>query len=306
MGLIILKQILNKWISILVIFCLCFSFVSPAFAETQFISNGNYTATQIAEIVSVETIPLEELTLSNSTLEVTENGGYYSTLSEISFDEEAATILSSNNTLSSKSTTGYVTFGFSSCTDKTVTVSVLNIATESVTLQDLKLTVSGNAYNGPYATRYIIGTKICPVGLTKFTVSTRQITCKEGLELDGKVALSEGMFEVVEPGKNHRVLNDTVLNDWNRGSFSTLEESLNYHFYEHGNDPYIQPIETILDYCKSARNFLNTCKSQNVAGSVPENGTTPGVYKYRIGKVYITAAGTKTLISGPIYSYGGK
>ena len=34
MGLIILKQILNKWVSILVIFCLCFSFVSPVFAET--------------------------------------------------------------------------------------------------------------------------------------------------------------------------------------------------------------------------------------------------------------------------------
>jgi len=108
----------------------------------------------------------------------------------------------------------------------------------------------------------------------------------------------------MKPAENHRSLTKMVLNQWDRGTFPTVEESLNYHFYTHQADSYIQPITTIVDYCKSAQNFLNNCIEQDVPGNYDPH-RDPDVYKYKIGKVYIIAKGTLEKASGPIYSYGG-
>lgn len=297
----ILNHLSKKLISLFLIFFMCITFTIPAFAETDILLNPEISTNEIvqdAEIISIETIPLDNL----DSLETTSYNDIndFTRLSEKSFDDEIPNLLQSTT----RGITGLVTVGFSSCDDKTITISLLNASTSSVRTTQFKLTVSGNAFNGPYAVTHNIGKTTWPIGLTKVTIKSNQITCSEKLSLTGQVAPSEGMFEIMKPADNHRSLTQRVLDQWNRGTFSTVEESLNYHFYHHQNDTYIQPITTIVDYCKSAYNFLNTCISEKIPGNYDAH-RDPGVYKYKIGKVYIIAKGTLEKASGPIYSYGG-
>ncbi len=133
---------------------------------------------------------------------------------------------------------------------------------------------------------------------------SNQITCSEKLSLTGQVAPSEGMFEIMKPADNHRSLTQRVLDQWNRGTFSTVEESLNYHFYHHQNDTYIQPITTIVDYCKSALQFSKYLHMKKFQATMML--TAIQVYtNIKLEKYTSLQKGLLKKASGPIYSYGG-
>lgn len=296
-----MKKRFKKMIATVLTAAMALSVTVPAFAETEIFPNPEISVNesiQDAEIISIETIPLDNLDSFDATSY--NNINEFTGLSEKSFHDEIPNLLQSTT----RGIASLVTAGFSSCTDETITISLLNISTSSVRTSQFKLTVSGDAYTGPYSVTYNIAKNTWPIGLTNVTIRSNQITCSERLSLTGHVASSEGMFEIMEPADNHRTLTQRTLNQWDRGTFSTVENSLNYHFYHHQADTYIQPINTIVDYCQSAEAFLNTCIKQNIPGSYDPH-RDPGVYKYVNGKVYVIAKGTLQKASGPIYSYGG-
>ena len=79
--------------------------------------------------------------------------------------------------------------------------------------------------------------------------------------------------------------------EWNKGSFDTPEESLEYHYKEHGNEVGANSIE---QYIRKAENFMRNLKG---AKKHEVDGFVDGVIRYIKNGKYIDLAPDKSVIS---------
>jgi len=95
-----------------------------------------------------------------------------------------------------------------------------------------------------------------------------------------------------------RAIPSTLLNKWGAGSFSTIADSVNYHFATHAGRMGIKDIVSYINAADSMRlQFTSTSQGTHVQGA------TPNVYRYRANGLFVDVAGTNPK-TGILISFG--
>jgi len=108
------------------------------------------------------------------------------------------------------------------------------------------------------------------------------------------------VFRESEFGKGsspgHREIPSNLSSSWHRGSFSTVYDSINYHFNKHKAGV---GSTNICAYVRSAQGFKSNLSG---AKTSPVTGSTPNVTRYKKNGKFIDICGTQN--TGTIISYG--
>lgn len=88
-------------------------------------------------------------------------------------------------------------------------------------------------------------------------------------------------------------ISDKSKENWGKGTFDSVEDSLNYHFNEHGEEV---GAKNINQYVKKAEGFRQNLRGANK--SYPDNGTAGAVRYSKNGKYIIIGPDGKILSFG--------
>lgn len=91
---------------------------------------------------------------------------------------------------------------------------------------------------------------------------------------------------------------DGIANLWDRGSFDSSGESLQWHFEKHGREVRAGNVE---DYARKAEDFYKTVRKDRWGSGSPVPGETPNVRRFTRGDRYMdlyqTSSGSRLIIS---------
>lgn len=172
-------------------------------------------------------------------------------------------------------------------TATSITVIYKNRGIDAIDFVKSTVTIGNNKKN-------ISIVKLKP-GTTRKTVYINMKKCKENISVytiarEGKSSLGTSNTT------GSREIPSNLLNQWHKGSFFTVEASLNYHFKEHGKQV---KKSDIVSYVESAIQFRYNLRGATKS-KVP--GKTPNVTRWRKNGRYIDLYGSKN--TGKIISYG--
>lgn len=105
--------------------------------------------------------------------------------------------------------------------------------------------------------------------------------------------LAQAIVDGSKGGSNSYNISDESKEKWGKGTFDSTEDSLKYHFKEHGEEVGAKDID---QYVRKAEGFSQNLKGANK--SYPDNGT-PGATRYTKNGKYIIIGP-----DGKILSYG--
>lgn len=86
-----------------------------------------------------------------------------------------------------------------------------------------------------------------------FALAFPQMKCSEELEISYDI-YTEGELFVSDKQLRKRGLPKELLDSWNKGTFETVEDSINYHFAKHGSEV---EASNIVDYAEKASSYRN-------------------------------------------------
>ena len=107
---------------------------------------------------------------------------------------------------------------------------------------------------------------------------------------DGVVTTVQGIYGFVNDQKRYQESKEDTGN-WGRGTFDSVEESLQYHFEKHGEEVGAKDIE---QYIRKAENFQKSLKG---AKKTPSENGTPGSVRYTKNGKYIIIGPNKEILS---------
>lgn len=119
-----------------------------------------------------------------------------------------------------------------------------------------------------------------------FSLSFPQMKCYEELEISYEI-YTEGELFVSERQLRKRSLPKKLVELWNKGTFETVEDSINYHFAKHGGEV---DASNIVDYAEKASSYRNQIKKdreeQDALGfekiyTVKKSGGNIAAHKYK-------------------------
>lgn len=84
-----------------------------------------------------------------------------------------------------------------------------------------------------------------------FALAFPQRKCSEELEISYDI-YTEGELFVSDKQLRRRTLPEELLGSWNKGTFETVEDSINYHFAKHGSEV---DASNIVDYAEKASSY---------------------------------------------------
>lgn len=176
----------------------------------------------------------------------------------------------------------WITFPTTS-NEKEVIINIKNTGTSS--LDSLKINVQC-VETGLGTTKTLSNVK---VGTTTVNISLEMLRASETINV--KFTATENGTTKTTTAQIYRKISTTHLNKWNKGSFFSPAESLNYHFKTHGRGVSATNIVQYHNKADAFRQNLSGASVSNVSGSVV------GVKRYKkLGK-YIDLDPNKLIIS---------
>lgn len=169
-----------------------------------------------------------------------------------------------------------------------VIISVFNTGIDTVD------TFAGTVKTGS-TSKAFTATKLAPLTTKTITVNINMLKCYEDITvdyygIDGKTEFGKGR------STGHREMPANLSSSWHQGSFSSVYDSINYHFNKHKSGV---GSSNICAYVRSAQGFKSNLSG---ATSSPVYGPTPNVTRYKKNGKFIDIYGTPN--AGKIISYG--
>lgn len=118
-----------------------------------------------------------------------------------------------------------------------------------------------------------------------------------GIYVDGAAATGilyypNMMFDSTNDKTEEKSENKTETGNWNKGSFDSAEESLEYHYNKHGNEVGATSQE---QYLRKAEEFSKTARKNPTRTWAP--GEVEGVNRYKKNGKYIDIAPDSSIVS---------
>lgn len=133
-------------------------------------------------------------------------------------------------------------------------------------------------------------------GTTTKSVATNMVKCKEDISVY-TVAVEGGSTIGSSTTTGSRSISATYLNQWNRGTYSTVQNNINNQFSKNKGGI---GVSNILAYVVSASNFRNSLTSSTPRTAV--SGSIANLYRYKKSSKYIDIIGKYS--TGSIVAYG--
>lgn len=271
-----LSRFSKKFIPILLIIFMCFSFTGPVYAET-FLDVGS-------EILDTDE---EKTPVSSNVYDDNEVVGEERINDAISEETEADTRAIKRVALTFNKTDKKIQYVL------TITPAIAN---PDILLDSVNFTIYVNDLEVAKVTK-----KDVPIGVYKGDINLDQVLCHE--QIKATITAKEDSNVQTWTVFDSRDLSDSMISMWAPGSNGTPEKNIENHFVKHAKDTYVN-VKTISEYCNQASSQLKTVRGQHVVGTLT-TGYTPNVYKFCYNNKYIMVIGTSTNPSGGIISFGG-
>ncbi|MBN2838528.1 MAG: hypothetical protein JXM74_07195, partial [Fusobacteriaceae bacterium] len=122
------------------------------------------------------------------------------------------------------------------------------------------------------------------VGVSVFSYS-------EAVQLYSVGAIASNSVLMVNSGGDEGKNNVSDYNTWNKGTFNSSKETINYHFKKHGKEVGAESVEQYMKKAEAFKNNLKGAKKSDVKGKVK------GVIRYKKNGKYIDIAPDGSIIS---------